>query len=73
MAKTKYINESKILKEAETMTITELAKKYGVCYQSMHSYLNSLEGSKGHKVGRPRSIIFKKTSPNDKSVGFKTM
>lgn len=63
MAKTKYIVVEKILKEAETMTIKELAKKYGVCYQSMHSYLNSLEGYKGHKVGRPRSIVFQNTSP----------
>lgn len=53
MAK-KQIKAEELLKEAETMTIKELAKKYGVCYFTMQKYLKKL-GFEG-TIGRPSSL-----------------
>ena len=49
------LKKTKLLEEAKTMTIQALADKYGVCYQTMHTYLKGLEDYEGKK-GRPKSI-----------------
>ena len=51
----KSIKAERLLEEAKTMTIQQLADKYGVCYQTMHSYLKDLEFEA--RKGRPKSVI----------------
>lgn len=55
MAKMKTVKKDKLLKEAKTMTIQQLADKYGVSYQTMHSYLKEA-GFKSEIKGRPKSL-----------------
>lgn len=55
MAKMKAIKKEKLLEEAKKMTIQELADKYGVCYQTMHSKLKQI-GFKSEIKGRPSAF-----------------
>lgn len=55
MAKMKTIKKAKLLEEAEKMTIQQLADKYNVSYQTMHSYLKEV-GFKTNIKGRPKSL-----------------
>ena len=51
----KTIKKAKLLEEAEKMTIQQLADKYNVSYQTMHSYLKEV-GFKTNIKGRPKSL-----------------